>query len=133
MNRGLSGRKGHRMEGVIALFIPIALFIAVTIVICIFFYFRYRNAAEIQRTARTAIEQGQELSPEFLSTLSEQARPGSSDLRRGVIAIAIGLGLAAFGLLVGEDDATQPLLAIGSLPLIIGVAYLGLWKFSPRE
>lgn len=121
------------MEGVVALFIPIALFIAVTIVVCIFFYFRYRNAAEIQRTARIAIEQGQQLSPEFLSNLSMAAQATSSDLRRGVIAIAIGLGLVAFGLLVGEEDARQPLLAIGSLPMIIGVAYLGLWKFTPRE
>ena len=121
------------MEGVVALFIPIALFIAVTIVLCIFFYFRYRNAAEIQRTARTAIEQGQQLSPEFLSNLSMATQATSSDLRRGVIAIAIGLGLVAFGLLVGEEDARQPLLAIGSLPMIIGVAYLGLWKFTPRE
>jgi hypothetical protein len=50
-------------------------------------------------------------------------------MRRGVIAISLGVGFAAFGLLLGEEDAVRPFLAIGAFPFLIGVAYLGLWKF----
>ena len=121
------------MEGVIALFIPIALFFSIAIVICVFVYFRYRSASEVQQTARSAIEQGQELSAEFLEKLSKPDRSRNADLRRGIIAIAIGIGLAAFGALIGDEDAQQSLLAIAVLPACIGFAYLGLWKFSPRE
>jgi hypothetical protein len=119
------------MEGVIALFIPIALFFAIAIVICVLVYYRYRSASEVQQTVRSAIEQGQELSAEFLEKLSKPDRSRNADLRRGIIAI--GIGLAAFGALIGDEDAQQSLLAIAVLPACIGLAYLGLWKFSPRE
>lgn len=121
------------MEGVIALLIPIALFAAITVIVVLYFFFSHRTRAEFQRTVRAAIEQGQQLSPELLARLGEWPTGRQADLRRGVIAIALGLGIAAFGLLVGEEDARQPMLAIGALPFLVGVAYLGLWKLTPRE
>lgn len=121
------------IEGVIALFIPYALFAAITIIVSLHAYFRLRTSTEFQKTVRAAIEQGQQLSPELLARLGETPTGRQADLRRGFIAIAIGLGIAAFGLLVGEGNARQPMLAIGVLPFLVGVAYLGLWKFAPRE
>jgi predicted PurR-regulated permease PerM len=122
------------MEGIVALSIPIVLFVSIAAVVALLLYFRFRRAAELQKTARAAIEHGQPLSPEFLDKLSESLETRISDLRRGVIAIAIGIGLATFGLLLGGgEDTRQAMLAMGAMPIIIGVAYLGLWKFSPRE
>ncbi len=57
----------------------------------------------------------------MLARIGEPPRPENADLRRGVIAIGLGLGLAAFG---------RPLIAIGSVPFLIGLAYLGLWRFG---
>ncbi len=121
------------MEGEIAVFIPIVMFIAIAVVMCVFYYLRHRTRQAVQETVRTAIEQGQQLTPEILERLGQSPQPKGSDLRRGVILISVGLGLAAFGALVGEEDAMRPLLAIGSLPLLIGIAYLGLWRFGKSD
>ena len=117
----------------VGVFVPIVMFIAIAIVLCAYYYFRHRTRQAVQETVRTAIEQGQQLTPEILEKLGQPPQPKKSDLRRGVILVSVGLGIAAFGALVGEDDATRPMLAIGSLPFLIGIAYLGLWKFGKSD
>ena len=122
-------------EEVVGILVPIVMFIAIAVVLCVYYYMRHRTGEAVQKTVQTAIEQGQELTPEILERLGQapKRKPADlklADLRRGVILISVGLGIAAFGALVGEDDATRPLLAIGALPFLIGVAYLGLWKFG---
>ncbi len=125
-------------EEVVAVFVPIVLFIAIAVVMCVGSYLRHRNIEAVQKTVQTAIEQGQELTPEFLERLAQAPQRGKdngekTDLRRGVILITVGLGIAAFGLLVGKGEAMRPMLAIGTLPFLIGTAYLGLWKFSQSD
>jgi len=110
--------------------IPVVLFLSIAATLIVLFYLRYRAHREKQLTMRLAIEKGQDLTPEFLQQLSEALTPKNADLRRGAIAIATGLGFVAFGLLVGEEDAVGPLLAISAFPFLIGVAYVALWKFN---
>lgn len=125
-------------EEVFAVFIPIVMFIAIAVVLCVYVYMRHRTSEAVQKTVQTAIEQGQQLTPEILERLGQAPQRRVSDdekpdLRRGVILITVGLGIAAFGMLVGEDEAVRPLLAIGALPFLVGVAYLGLWRFSKPD
>ncbi len=114
----------------VEILVPLGMFSAITVVLALFFYFRHRTRAEVQQTIRTYTERGGELSPEVLARIGEPPRPENADLRRGVIAIGLGLGLAAFGLILDEGDAVRPLIAIGSVPFLIGLAYLGLWRFG---
>ncbi len=81
---------------------------------------------------RQAIDKGHELTHDLLERLGEPSKPGSSDLRRGIIGLTIGAGIAVFGVVLGEEDAVRPLLAISAFPFLVGIAYLGLWKFSDR-
>ena len=118
---------------VVGVFVPIVMFIAIAVVLCVYYYLRHRTGQAVQETVRAAIEHGQQLTPEILERLGQPPQPKKSDLRRGVILISVGLGIAAFGALVGEDDAMRPLLAIGSLPFLIGIAYLGLWRFGKSD
>jgi hypothetical protein len=124
-------------EGAIALFIPITLIISVAVVILVFLFLRYRTRLDYQQTVRHAVEKGQQLTPEFLERLGERAikqeRNPNRDLRFGAIAVAIGLAIASFGLILGEPDAVRPLMGVGNLPFLVGVAMLALWKFAPRE
>ena len=119
----------------IDIIIPIVLFIAIAVVLCLYFYWRHRTSQSIQETVRTAIEQGQQLTPEILDRLGQaprRAKSQNSDLRRGVILITIGLGIAAFVAWSGQFHTRTPLLplAFGSLPVLLGIAYLGLWRFD---
>jgi hypothetical protein len=98
---------------------------------------RYRTRVQYQLTVRAAIEKGQALTPEFLAGLTERPPPRTRhterDLRFGVVAIALGLGIASFGWIIGDDEVVRVMIGIGNVPLLIGIALLVLWKFQPRD
>lgn len=112
-------------------FIPIAFFAAITVVLALFYFFKYLARKEMQRTVRVALERGQDLSPELLDRLGEPQKSASGDLRRGLIGVALAIGLVAFAAALGQEDAFRPLLAVSALPLTIGAAYLVLWRINP--
>jgi len=68
-----------------------------------------RQLAEAFGTSRTtvrmALERGQPLSPELLDRLGQAPPPRRNDLRRGVVGICLGIGLGAFGFVLGQPDA----------------------------
>lgn len=105
-------------------------------------------------TLRTAYERGQPVPPEMLDAMSRRARPGGEDLadfmaapprvqadrdlRRGVVLLAVGVGLLLVGLAFyaglyqtgGAAETLASFAAAGAVPACIGVAYLGLWRFN---
>jgi len=113
--------------------VPIVMFIGLFASIIVGFWMSYRHKANVQLTVRTALDQGQPLTPELLDRLGESRKSKNADLRKGVIYIAVAVGIALFGMLVGEDDAEGPMLAIACVPGFIGLAYLLLWKLDPQE
>lgn len=119
----------------IPIVVPTVTMLVIGGIIALITYFRFRRRREVQETIRIAIEKGQELPTEFLETISSpKDRPKKDqDLRRGVVLTAVGLGIGAFGFLVGEDDAVGPLMGIGSIPLLIGLALTALWILRTRH
>jgi F0F1-type ATP synthase assembly protein I len=62
---------------------------------------------EMNLTARRAIENGQQLSPELLNALQKPVKPAEQDIRGGIVLVALALGFiaAAFvGMLTGGAD-----------------------------
>jgi len=123
------------MEGVIALSVPIVLFLCIALVFGMYFYFRHRSKRDFQATVRAAIDRGQELTPEILDRLGHPATPGKkSDLRRGIMEITIGIGIMICGWLISENiDSAMTFFAIGAFPLLLGLAHLALWRFGERD
>ena len=113
--------------------VPIVLFLTIGSIFGLAYYFRFRTRREIQTTIRSALERGEKLTPELIETLSMNLTGQHSDLRRGVIGIALGAAVFLMGGLIGEEDAIGPLMAISMFPLLIGLAYLGLWFFIGRK
>ncbi len=113
--------------------VPITLFVALALVAGLVIYFRFRSRREVQETLRSVIDKGQELTPELLEKIGEPKRPANADLRRGIIAMALGVGFAVFGVVLDEQDAVRPLLAIAAFPFMVGLAYFGLWFFRDKE
>jgi hypothetical protein len=97
------------------------------------FYFRYRTRADAQVTVRTALEKGQQLSPETLERLMDpvarRLNRREVDFRRGVVLVALGVGIAVIG--YATAPTLREALAIAALPFTVGLAYVLLWKFSP--
>lgn len=117
-------------ETAVGEFVPIVLFVAIALTYCVKYYFTHRNRQEVQSTVRTAIERGEALTPELLDRLVEPRSPKRNDLRRGVIGIALGIALCAIGVVIGDEDAMRPLIAVSLVPLLLGGAYLVLWRLS---
>jgi hypothetical protein len=89
---------------------------------------------DAQVTIRAALEKGQPLSPELLERLmlpiASNANRRNVDLRRGVILVAVGVGIGVIG--VAAAPTLKEALAFAVLPFVIGLAYIALWKFAPR-
>lgn len=110
--------------------VPVVLFLAIALTFCVKYFFAHRTRQETQNTVRMALERGEPLTPELLDRIGQAPPPRRNDLRRGVVGICLGIGLGAFGLVLGEPDAVRPLLAVGLVPLLLGLAYLVLWRVS---
>ena len=116
-------------------FIPIVMFAGLTIVVSLFFWFRYRARSDMQATVRTAIQQGQELSPEIVDRLGQPRRHKDQDLRLALIWLAIAVGLALCGYFIPDPSghAWGGMMATAAFPFCIGIAYLIMWRFASRE
>jgi hypothetical protein len=87
------------------------------------------DAIASNRTAAIAAAQsGIAPAPLYEQARALQRRNSWSDLRKGVIMTAAGLGLLAFSLL---DDGTPN--SVGLVLLFVGVGYIVLWYFEDRE
>ncbi|MGA8204025.1 MAG: DUF6249 domain-containing protein [Woeseiaceae bacterium] len=112
--------------------VPIGFFAAITVMLSLFFWFRYRTRGDMQQTIRTAIDRGQELSPEIIDRLGHPVAPKDRDLRLALLWLALAIGLALCGWAVPDptDNALRGCLAGAAFPFCIGVAYLILWRFA---
>jgi hypothetical protein len=101
----------------------------------LFFWFRYRTRGDMQQTIRTAIDRGQELSPEIIDRLGHPVAPKDRDLRLALLWLALAIGLALCGWAVPDPtgNALRGCLAGAAFPFCIGVAYLILWRFARPE
>ncbi len=127
------------MEG-FAILIPLAPFLMVAALVIVPRWLKSRERQEMQQTVRQAIDKGQPLPPELIEAMSkdvpaQKVKSARNDLRSGVIWLAVGLGIAAFGYAVGweEREAVAPLLGIACIPAFIGLALIALGLVGPKD
>ncbi len=115
--------------------IPITLFLGLTVVMCLFFWFRYRVRSEMQATIRTAIDKGQELSPEIIDRLGAPKAAKDKDLRLSLLWIALALGMTVFGFVLPEhnNEGQQVIMGVAAFPFFIGLAYFIMWRFTDKS
>ena len=112
--------------------VPIFLFFAVVAIVWLYSHYNFKKRSTAHETLRLAVEKGQQVSPELVERMSAMNDPVKSDLRRGGLLIAFGVAFIVLGTIMPHDepDAMRGIAAISSFPIILGVAYLGLWRFS---
>ena len=114
-------------------FIVVTVFGSVALVFGLWVYFNFKGRAEKQQTIRLALEKGNELSPDFIKQLGDDEPSKDRDLRRGLIWLALGLGMVMLSIGVNEPDAIGPMLGAASFPAMIGAAYLVMWRYGARK
>ena len=114
--------------------IPIVMFVGLTIILCTVAWLRYKTKEGMQQTFRSALDKGQELTPEIIDRLGQPKPSKDKDLRLGIIWIAAALGLIAFGFGIPDEDEVPRIFAgIAAFPFMIGLAYLILHKVTDRD
>jgi hypothetical protein len=126
--------------------IVLIVFSAITAIIFGPSYLKSREKRDIQETVRHAIDKGQPLPSDLIDAMTRDVASKlpsrTKDLRRGVIWLASGIGIAAFSLITamsnfgGNDfshDAGGPLLGIAAIPATIGLAFIVLSFFNPNK
>lgn len=113
--------------------VPITMFIGITVVMCVLVLYRYRGRSDVQTTIRAALDKGQELTPELIDRLGHPKPPKNKDMRLGILWMSVAAGLVLIGFAVPEPEALRGLLAGAALPFCIGVAYMLLHKFAGQD
>ncbi len=126
-------------------------FLVPLLIIALLIWYKVRKTRMLNETMLKLAEKGVIAPGDALSALSEgrqaaaisslpasaplyeqarqiQKRAAWSDLRKGVIMFAIGLGLSVFSMF--DDGTPNP---VGLVLLFLGIGYLVLWYFEDRE
>ncbi|MFT7652409.1 MAG: putative membrane protein SpoIIM required for sporulation [Candidatus Azotimanducaceae bacterium] len=113
-----------------SILVPITLFLMIATVIWLVVYFKFRTRQELQITVRDAVAAGNSLSGEALENLMAALQPKRSDLRRGLLWMALALAIGVFAIAINDTDATGPVLGVAAFPFFIGLAYFLLWRLG---
>ena len=88
--------------------------------------FRHRRQKLAHETMRLMIEKGLPVPPELINP-PPPVKPPKSDLRRGLIWLALGIGL----MVLAKNATNEPgVWSVGLVPALIGAAYLLCWIVS---
>jgi hypothetical protein len=94
---------------------------------------------------RRAIDKGQALPPEVIEAMTNDVAKNlpsrTRDIRRGIIWLAIGVGIAAFSLINSmgwsndgwRDNVGDGMLGIAAIPVTIGLAFIVLSFFNKNK
>ena len=133
------------MEDFIPVFAIFAVFGTITAITVGPTWLKSREKREMQATLRHAMDKGQSLPPEVIDALTQDVSRNlpsrSRDIRRGVIWLAVGIGLAAFGLINDftsggrdwNDNLGDGLVGIAAIPVTIGLAFIVLSFFNKNK
>lgn len=111
--------------------IPIVLFISITVAVIFYYYFNSRKQSAVQETLRTAINGGQALSPETIHALGVKPAPSPiSDARRGVLLVCFGIAAMIFGHFLPDPEATEVFKGLAAFPILVGIGYFIVYLFN---
>ncbi|KQY87006.1 MULTISPECIES: DUF6249 domain-containing protein [unclassified Brevundimonas] len=124
--------------------IVLIIFTAITAVIFGPSYLKSREKRDIQTTVRHAIDKGQQLPADLIDAMTRDVASKlpsrTRDLRRGVIWLAVGVGLTAFGYMTqfgwhdhDVEGVAGGLMGIAAIPATIGLAFIILSFFNPNK
>ena len=113
--------------------VPVALFAVAPFIVWVVCAYRYKTKKSVMKVLEAMTQKGEPITPATINALGIRPRNRNADLRTGIILIALALAFFMLGGIIGEEDAIRGLSGIAMFPLLIGVAYVGLWVFIGRK
>ena len=118
------------MEGVIFL---LGVFGCVPLIVWIVSSSRRKSHDATTEVIKSMIEKGETVTPETIQALGVRPKQKHTDLRIGLILIALAIATMLFGGVIPEDEAQEVFVGLSMFPLLIGVVYVGLWALITRK
>jgi len=118
------------MEGTFAV---IGVFGMIPLIVFLGLYFRNKARAKNVELVQAMLDKDKEITPEIIRAVGFTGKRSHSDLRTGMILVAVGAAFFIFGGVVPEDEAQGVLGGLAMFPLFIGLAYLGFWFMISRK
>lgn len=107
--------------------VPIVFFATLAAIVLLAQMFATRRERMRQETLRALLEKGVDVPADLVA-----GRAGApSDLRRGLVLVGAGLGLAIALAVVGRGAAG--LWSVGLVPVLMGAGYLAAWRIETRD
>lgn len=119
--------------------VPVAFALMTAAIVLVPAWFKSRERRDMQETVRHALDKGQQLPVELVQAIAKASRgrvaTAHTDLRAGVIWLAVSAGIATFGWMIGqqESEALHPLLGLASIPGFLGLAFIVLSFFNKTK
>ncbi len=113
--------------------VPIAFFAMPALIVWAVSHYRYKSRAKLSDMVQSLIASGQTVDDKLLKSLTVAQKGPHADLRGGLISIAVGIGFTLMGRAIPEPEAGPIMAAIGSIPILIGLALIGFWFFVGRK
>ena len=110
--------------------IPIVLFIMLGLVGFSFFFFAFKGKQALHQTLQMAFEKGQSMSPESIEKILQGQKHPQADFKRGVLLVSLAAAIGLYGLI---DPFGVDMVGFSLFPLAIGIGYLVVWKFAPKD
>jgi hypothetical protein len=104
-------------------------------IVAVIMFSNWARNRSLHKTVRMMVEKGQPIPPALFSTpaavtAATGLRPWY-DLRRGIVLMAVGVGIVMFfGISAGWDEGVW---ALGLIPGLIGAGYILAWRLAYRE
>jgi hypothetical protein len=104
-------------------------------IVAVIMFSNWARNRSLHKTVRMMVEKGQPIPPALFATpAAVSAATGLRpwyDLRRGIVLMAIGVGIIMFfGISAGWDEGVW---ALGLIPGLIGAGYILAWRLAYRE
>jgi len=125
-------------ENIFALFIPIISVISMAVMVILIVWYntnakkkRYELLANMYSKA---IEHGQEVPKDLFGDVEKEPSK-NVNLKRGIILIAVGIGISLFFLFARIDNLDHALrgVSLGIIPVVIGMGYLLIHFLSRKQ
>lgn len=116
------------VTGLIAILAVLLVFLTPVIIVIAVLVHKSQRAKRIHQTVVALAEKGLPVPPDLF--IERRAPDQTSSLHKGVVLVAVGLGLTLFFLSMSERHAPW---GVGMIPLLIGIGYLIVWWLEERK
>lgn len=123
------------MEVLFDAVVPFIVFTSLVISLALVLRYKYKIKSDLLRSIEAIANETQALTPEVIKELAKQHVSSGSDLKKGVLLIAVAFGIWGFSFFAdfpdrGNLDLNDGLYGLGCFPFLMGLGFLLLHRLE---